>query len=140
MNQKDNYCADFQYDFDENIALSVVFGICFLVGIFLVFVGLWHFSYLFLSFFDWVFYFYQIVFVTVYLSNKLWKAFKMPYKSIESHLRKNKCILVGWGCRKIIGLLDLCDRIIFPVVWDSFLSLSNTKIHCNSKFKCDIFY
>lgn len=34
-----NYCDNFQYDFDQNISLSVVFGVCFLVGIFMVFTG-----------------------------------------------------------------------------------------------------
>jgi len=34
-----NYCKNFQYDFDENIPLSTVFGICFFLGMFLVFAG-----------------------------------------------------------------------------------------------------
>ena len=39
---EDNQCQGFAYDFDENIPLAVVFGLCFLTGLPLVFIGKSH--------------------------------------------------------------------------------------------------
>lgn len=44
---EESECTSFQYDFDDNIALSVVFGLCFVIGLLMMFTG--EFCYIFIS-------------------------------------------------------------------------------------------